>query len=177
MADARPPTAFRLAERRYRKYKKSRRARSSPPPTDFSDVLDARAAQCSHDAANASNVTAGESAKQRRLLPLAHDDGGSPRVYAVDGVDGMLVVPNAVPPGEQVPLLLHCMREYAAAPHQLNITCSEEEHRVGLWNSYVSALDDHGAEYCDSNTAISKLHWSTLGFHHNCKYACPCRDM
>mmetsp|Transcript_11065 Transcript_11065/g.45136 ORF Transcript_11065/g.45136 Transcript_11065/m.45136 type:complete len:389 (-) Transcript_11065:736-1902(-) len=125
-----PPTAFRLAERKYKLY----RSPELLAQQDFSDVVDFR-----HIQAN----TAASRARIRSRDVQVIGCCGEPRdavVHSFDGVDGFLFISRALSVAEQLEWAQRCLAEYPGAPHHTNLGILP----YSIWQAHVKARASNG---------------------------------
>lgn len=134
------PSAFRLAERKYRFYKK--------PKTkyDFTDVIDF------------SNISGNSIENQEKIIFISQSNGMN--IYSIKGVDGFYFITNALNIEEQVFWMKKSIKEYADYPNFSNFGGQLQEN---VWDFHTKS----GESIEDPKSKINKLRWITLGYHYN----------
>ena len=141
------PSAFRLAERKYKFYKNPK-----APLPDYSDVIDF------------SNPSHNTSYNQKRIY-LHHSldhEGRKVDVFTLPDKEGFYFIPGALSTQKQAVWAHRSLSEYAQPPNYSNL---------GLLQSNIW-LDHCASNQTDQSTnssasSLAKLRWITLGYHYN----------
>ena len=137
------PSAFRLAERKYKFYKKP------PHDADYSDVVD-----FSHIQDN------NESMKEAISCKEVHLGDRTLQICSLRGVDGFLFIPQALTIEEQAHWAHRSISEYPQPPNFSNFGGMLADN---VWSSHLESDES----ITDPKARINKLRWVTLAYHYN----------
>lgn len=150
--------AFRAAEKRFR------RCKDSCDKSVLSDVIDFHFPEANSFA-------------NRELLQPVKVNEGAPtwlsdaRVYSLRGVDGFRFICSPLSPAVQLSWARQALQSWAEPPHETNLSSGTgretQAENAGLWAAHLRDA---------RKSSLSRLSWSTLGYHYQWTPRCYDQD-